>query len=45
MSVAHCYGCGRFARATTEYRYNGWFNCLYVTTYCKRCGEITVNET
>lgn len=42
---AKCPGCGRFASSTSVRRYNGWFNCLYVTTYCKQCGEITENWT
>jgi len=45
MSTANCYGCGRFARATTRYQYNGWWNCLYITTHCARCGDIEVCET
>lgn len=43
--VANCYGCGRFARCTTRYEYNGHFNCLMVTTHCEKCGDIEVNET
>lgn len=37
----NCWGCGRFARHSTEQRYDGMWNQIYVTTHCKKCGDIT----
>ena len=39
---ANCPGCGRFAKHTTRRWYNGWWNMLTLTTYCKQCGPIDI---
>ena len=38
-TTAQCPICGRFARASIVEGYDGTWNQIWVTTYCKKCGE------
>lgn len=40
--IAHCPGCGKFARARAKFGFDGIQTQEWIHTSCKRCGDHTV---